>query len=135
MAFVNEYLTPEEMEEFKKKGVVNPISFTRDLLDPAQWTIDRENGMCLIEAGTKIDFRDEYYFVFLWKGETHIVSLIKEYPDEPECVRWSKKAHISKYTFSVDDPFVNDLRNALMVFKFDGVPDELNENSKAICDF
>ena len=133
MAFVNEHLTHEEREEFKKRGIINPI--TRDAMDPAQWTIDRENDMCLIRAGVERDFWDECYFVFLWKGEIHIISLIEEASGIPNCVRWSKKAHVSEYTFSVDDPFVNDLRNALMVFKFNGRPTDLNESSKAICDF
>jgi len=131
MGFINAYLTPEEKKELKNKAIDNPIAF--GILDVSWWTIDRENDIRLIWAGTHRDFPYENYFVLLWKGEIHPVSFVKEYPSIPNTVRWSKKNELSEYIFPIDAPFVDDLRNALLAYKIDGSPDDLK--SEAICDF
>jgi hypothetical protein len=134
MGFVNAYLTEEEKEDFEKSAMKNPIRPFRTL-KPLRWTIDRENDMRLIWVGVDIDYYDEHYFVFLWKGETHVVSLVKDTSGIKNCALWSRRTIMSDYTFPLDAPFVNDLRNALMAYKYDGSIDALNENSRAICDF
>ena len=134
MAFVNERLTKEEREAFIARGIKNPSSVCGTVLAPMCWTIDRENDMCLIEAGVHRDYYDEYYFIFFWKGEQHIISLVMEIAT-PNTVIWKKENQASPYTFSLKSGFVQDLKNALMVFKFDGDSDETNESSKVVIQF
>ena len=135
MGFVNEKLTKEQREGFVAKGIINPASDIGRVLNPLYWTIDRDKDMCLIDAGVHRDFYDEHYFLFFWNNEPHIISLIQEYGDETNSVLWCKKAHVSEYVFSDNESFVDDLRDALRVFKFDGTPSELNMCSSAIINF
>ena len=133
MAFINEKLTDEQRKEFVSRGIKNPLSATGAILSPMFWTIDRESNMCLIECGVHRDYPDEYYFVFLWKAEQYVISLVME--TKSNTAIWNKEVQASPYVFSASAPYVDDLRNALSVFKFDGSTDQLNENSKAICNF
>jgi len=134
MAFVNEKLTKEEREEFAARKIKNPtINRMRGFLDPIDWTIDRENDMYLVHAGYDRDYLNEEYFVFFWKGEQHVISLIQE--STGGTVIWKKEIQVSPYSFSVNDNFVDDLRSALRTFKVTGIPCERNENIGVIIDF
>ena len=134
MAFVNEKLTKEEREEFISRGIKNPtINSSIDILDTIYWTIDRENDMCLVHAGVYRDAWYENYFVFFWKGEQHVISLIMD--TAPNTVIWKKEIEFSPYSFSVNAPFVTDLKEALEVFQFFGKPEEMNDDSKVIIKF
>ena len=134
MAFVNEILTVEQREAFKIKGVENPVSSLHSTLIPSRWTIDHENDIYLIHAGVDKEFWNEHYFVFFYKGERHVVSLVQETVD-PNTVVWKKEIQASTYVFSLTSDFVKYLRDALMAYKFDGRPVEKNENANVIIDF
>ena len=105
----------------------------RGFLDTTYWTIDRENDMYLVRAGYDREYYDEQYFIFFWKGEQHVISLVQGVTGDT--IIWKKEVQVSPYRFSINDHFVNDLRNALRVFKVDGVPCEGNENSNVIIGF
>jgi len=137
MVFVNEKLTAEQRKEFKARGIKNPtINSSMNFLDTIYWTIDRENDMCLVEAGAYIDAWDERYFVFFWKGEQHVISLILDLGDEDSnTLIWKKEIDLSPYRFSINDPFVPDLKEALRVFKVFGEPSEMLEDTKVIMNF
>jgi hypothetical protein len=134
MAFVNENLTEEEREKFKARGIKNPtINRRLDILDPIRWTIDRENDMFLIKAGVDKDACYEYYFIFCWKGEQHVISLIMD--TAPNTVIWKKEFELSPYRFSVNDPFEKKKKKALKAFQVFGKPEENDDDTKVIIRF
>ena len=133
MAFVNEKLTNEQREEFVARSIKNPASVSGIALSPIFWTIDHENDMCLIKGGVHRDYHNEYYFVFLWKGEQHIVSLVME--TKPYTVIWNNEVQASTYGLSTSAPFVEDLKSALTIFKVDGSTRTINENAEVIFNF
>jgi hypothetical protein len=134
MGFVNEKLTKEERAAFVARGIKNPVPPVLYTLGTTYWTIDHEKDMCLVQAGEQREYWEEQYFVFLWKGEQHAISLVAE-TASPNTIIWKKEIQASKYTFSVRDPFVTDFREALKVFKFRGVPEEMGSDSTVIIRF
>ena len=91
--------------------------------------------MYLIWLGVDRDTPEEHYFAFFQGDAMHTVSFVKGASGIKNCALWSRRNIMSDYTFPLDAPFVEDLKNALMAYKYDGSPDDLNEASRAICDF
>jgi len=133
MAFVNEKLTKEEREEFVARGIRNPTINRMGILDITHWTIDRENDMCLVSAGQDREYWDEQYFVFFWKSEQHVISLVQDVTGNT--VIWKKEIQVSPYRFSVSDHYVDDLKNALKAYKMNGMTSNINERSEVVIDF
>jgi hypothetical protein len=62
MAFVNEKLTQEQIDDFEKRNIVY---FEHEPLNPVWQTIDRTRNMCLInyDVTSKDDPEEEIYFI------------------------------------------------------------------------
>ena len=73
MGFVNDYLTKEEQEMFRKRAIPNGATWRGGILgyegcDDVRCTIDRENHVYLFDLGTyhdALDF-DLYNFELVW---------------------------------------------------------------------
>ena len=121
MAFVNEKLTEEQQSEFEKRGIKHPYG---GIIEPEFWTIDREKNMYLIGlgavGGNEPELMNERYFLFLWKGEKYIFTLHEDRSTK-DIVKWCLPKFLqSKYPFTGKELFVNDLKEALKVFKHNG---------------
>jgi hypothetical protein len=127
LAFVNEKMTPEQREEFRKRGVKKLSS---DIMaNPINWTIDNDNKMFMWDLGvySRDDFQT-HVFLFESKGETHTVMMDYSYPDPTsEKIIWS----ISKYEkdFCGNESFSSPFKDALVAYAINGSP---NQRGKTI---
>ena len=120
MAFVNERLTPEQREEFRKRGIKKPTS--NHIANPLFVTIDKETGdslWCLSNFG-RDDFHD-YQFLFKWHENEYFIAMKYSNPIVGKVV-WS----ISRYekNFKGNEPYISDLKKALVVFGINGSPEQ-----------
>ncbi|HHY72203.1 MAG TPA: hypothetical protein GX497_03080 [Bacillus bacterium] len=123
MAFVNEKMTKEETTEFKAKAIPNP-GYRREILEPQRWTIDREKNVILIWC--RIERWEPYdqHFLLLWKDipipmklrDSWVSGLTRE---------WELLyIEIPKELKEKHDEIIESLKDALIVYAFDGFPDE-----------
>ena len=141
MAFVNERLTLEQREEFEELKIINPVPHNQGILSPLHWTIDHDNDMYLIRAGVFKEFPDERYFVFYTGGRFFPLVLNASY--KANSVIWSVTKLTPndsyggdvRYYFSGDEPFADDLKKALIVYKYDGRPKQPFENLEVSFNF
>lgn len=120
MAFVNERLTPEQREEFRKRGIKKPTS--NHIANPLFVTIDKETGdslWCLSNFG-RDDFHD-YQFLFKWHENEYFIAMKYSNTIVGKVV-WS----ISRYekNFKGNEPYISDLKKALVVFGINGSPEQ-----------
>jgi hypothetical protein len=120
MAFVNERLTPEQREEFRKRGIKKPTS--NHIANPLFVTIDKETGdslWCLSNFG-RDDFHD-YQFLFKWHENEYFIAMKYSNPIVGKVV-WS----ISRYekNFKGNEPYISELKKALVVFGINGSPEQ-----------
>lgn len=132
MAFVNAYLTKEERTEFKTKAIPSPHNrFV--ILDPMQWTINREQDVFLVRGGQDREGPYDYYFLLGWKGAYISVELreywVKGSPRTWELIRLELPEHLKNQ----QDAITQNLKDALTVWAFNGNPDEpfnqINQNT------
>lgn len=138
MAFVNEKLTPEQREEFAKRGVRNPLSPVLPVLKPAYWTIDKSKDVYLFSIGTHRDFPYEVLFYFSWKDKNMILPLKRETRSSDTCA-WSLDTNWSRPISDIEDKdtlpeLIDDLKYALMEHKLKGNPD-IQDTTNIVCDF
>lgn len=146
MAFVNDYLTDEEIEKFRKLnisygkkicsvsdravGTMNSI-----IMGGVICTIDRSNGMYLFYCGTDQAFgREEFwspdFFIFIKekKNETIVakIGLERTHPNGFGEIYWKLyciNAQLYEKSVNYDSKnVIDDLKNALRVYKVDGDP-------------
>ena len=116
MAFVNERLTPEQREEFRKRGIKKPTS--NHIANPLFVTIDKETGdslWCLSNFG-RDDFHD-YQFLFKWHENEYFIAMKYSNPIVGKVV-WS----ISRYekNFKGQEDFANAFKQALFTYAVNG---------------
>jgi hypothetical protein len=120
MSFINEKMTPEQREEFRKRGIKKLSS--EYIANPIYRTIDKDNKMCLWDIG--IYSRDDFHthgFLFDCNGETHTVIMDYSNPENGN-VHWS----ISTYEkiFTGKESFAENLKEALTVYAVNGYPEQ-----------
>lgn len=135
MAFVNERLTEQQRDEFAAMGIMNPTLNQHGVLRPLHRTIERATSTCLIHTGVYRDCPDEHYFLFFWRNNAYPLSLMMDFKGSAYTVCWDNKRDLSPYMFTGTEPYTDDLKTALMTFKWDGTPSELNEKCLTKCMF
>lgn len=148
MAFINDYLSNEEMEMFKKLNIQYPLATgingiigyslgaykLKALRETC--TIDREEEIYFFYCGTerydKENIPKEHYFYLLWNKElsNNIVTIVLE----QKCKRidnsmeylicWEMKSCYSKTgNINIDEKIILKIKEALSVYGIDGNPD------------
>ncbi len=142
MAFINEYLTSEQKEEFNSLKIKSPIFGLGHIIKeidmecPWYWTIDKERKMYLIESSCDRDYPDEKVFVFVWNNKNYLVQFNISFEDINTGV-WNvpKKYLIDNiFPYCTEEHFLDDLRDALLVYGIFGT-DKLNESGSIKCNF
>jgi hypothetical protein len=124
MAFINEKMTPEQREEFRKKSIKRPASIY--IANPIYRTIDKDSEMCLWHLGilSRDDF-DTHGFLFECNGETHTVIMDYSNPEKGN-VHWSISAY--EKIFTGKESFSESLKEALTVYAVNGDPEQRGIN-------
>ena len=133
MAFVNEKLTSEQREEFFKRKIMYPEPDSDIQFMPVWWTIDKEVGDFLIEAGSvNRDDRDNIIFYFSYSGGSLFVTLNRQMSGE-NTIKWS----ISEYekNFTGQEDFAVRLKEAMLAFAFFGRSAECEKKATVIVKF
>lgn len=129
MAFINEFMTEEEKSEFEARKIPNPGN-SLYTLSPYKWTIDRDEDIFLIWGlEEREDDRDKSHFLFCWKG-INIPVFVRESWDENSIHIWSLiRINIpTQYTEKTDE-IMQSVREAFLVYAFNGVPDDLRNKA------
>ncbi len=140
MAFINENLTPEQQEEFNSWGVMKPlfdfgqIISEKPMRDPWYWTADKEREIYLLGTSYDRNYAKENVFIFIWKGNRYYVQFHRR-EEANGVVVWElpKKYLIdTKFPYCEEEHFLDDLRDALSVYGFSGMPKEYNKMCNTI---
>ena len=139
MGFINKKLTETQREEFRKKNVINPLSPVLPALSPVYWTIDKDKNEYLFRIGTHRDFPDEEWFFYKWK-EKEIIVFLKKKTVLPNTRIWHINIkEICDYNKLENKEVINsildDLREALDIYQYNGKPNEENQEMNIICEF
>lgn len=148
MAFINDYLNEEEMEEFKRKAIPFRNDYdsgiilgynenaTKSFLSRVECTFDREEKIYLFYCGTeKYDFENipkEHYFKLVWENEfgndAISMTLENKYKNfsgkaEDVIICWD----ITYLSLNINnagkkDKLISKLKEALAVYGFNGRP-------------
>lgn len=135
MAFVNEYISKEDMESFSIKKIDASI-FRSGKTNSSSWTIDRERGIYLrcVTVGRE-EFSRESGWVFFWHGNLIWVELLivgassgdKNSPGWARrrvtrlCLVGDGRDHLPEALVSHREEILHDLYEALLAFKDGGV--------------
>jgi hypothetical protein len=144
MAFINKYLTDEEMKRFAEAKIKNPVRFNlaNNLLNPYDWTVDEERKIALINCGVADrEQPDVETFAFintdLKDNDILVFDMAKYYIDENEIERLKKKYNVntianweirkidnleSTKIVGSKDEFLNILEEALTAYGVSGNP-------------
>ncbi|HHY72202.1 MAG TPA: hypothetical protein GX497_03075 [Bacillus bacterium] len=130
MAFVNELMTKEEIAEFKAKAILNP-GYRGKILQPQRWTIDRENNVILIRCMRERFEPYDLYFLLLWRDIPIAMKLRESWVSTPNREWELLYIEIPKELKDKKDKILQSLKDALIVYGYDGFPDEpLNKTIK-----
>lgn len=144
MAFVNEKLTLEQQEEFNSWGIVYPLYAMGQVVkeikmkNPCEWTADKERNIYLFGVYYHRDYYEENVFVFLWNKKSYLVQFRKKWEDGNTLV-WNIPDHYVSdsfvFPYCQEEGFIDNLREALIVYGKNGTPDEWNKTIKTKCNF
>lgn len=161
MAFVNDYLSDDEMEMFKKlnisypdatgiNGIIgySPNAYKFKVLRET-CTIDREAEIYFYYCGTerydKENIPKMQYFYLLWKEEfgndilTIILERERKYDNEnhsEKIIFWKKKDIYFVLTDNkINDKIILKIKEALSVYNISGDPDNKENNRRVDFDF
>jgi hypothetical protein len=130
MAFINEKLTAEQQDDFKKRKFQQ---YNKAFSTPIYRTVDYEKGICLYNLGiVEKDSCDDQYLLFEYNGDEHIVVLRKTIIP-PNTVKWEKSAYEKKFTGV--EPFTEIFKEALSAMKSRGKPEEMYSNKNVLIQF
>ncbi len=143
VAFTNEKLTSEQAGEFNSLKIKRPIfGFGRiireiDMELPWYWTIDKERKMYLMPTSRDRDYPDERVFIFVWNNKNYLVQFNVSF-ENGYTVVWNipKKYLINNlFPYCTEENFLDDLREALIVYGVSGDPDNSDEKCSTKCNF
>lgn len=121
MSFINEFMTQEEMEEFKAKAIPDP-GYGLITLRPYYWTINREENIYLLSASQNRDEPSEHYFVLGWKDFIIPITIGKSWMD--------KICNWDLIKLDINHELMQDvkcsLKEALLIYGYDGDPNDPN---------
>ena len=136
--FVNDYLTKEEQEMFRKRAIPNGATWRGGILgyegcDDVRCTIDRENHVYLFDLGTyhdALDF-DLYNFELVWDdvlGNMGVTFTMKyEYTSERiiggvgRDIIWKEfKLNLPYKLHSKRELIIDKIKEAMIIFGLDG---------------
>ncbi|HHY72205.1 MAG TPA: hypothetical protein GX497_03090 [Bacillus bacterium] len=130
MAFANELMTKEETAEFKAKAIPNP-GYRREILEPRRWTIDREKNVILIWCRRERFEPYDQYFLLLWKDIPIPMKLRDSWVSAPTREWELIYIEIPNELREKQDEIIQSLKDALVVYAYDGYPDEpFNKDTK-----
>ncbi len=143
MAFINERVTPEQEREFKSWGIKKPLLSMGRVVKEIEmdlgfyWTVDKERNIYLCKAGRDREYPDEQVFLFIWNNKNYFVQFNISFEDDDTVVWNIPKKYLTDnvFPYCTEEHFLDDLRDALLVFKWNGSPDGLNEKGSAKCNF
>lgn len=131
MAFVNERMTKEERAEFAARAIPNP-GYTARILEPTQWTINREENVFLVWGLQEREESHNYYFLLGWKGTLIPVKLRESW------IKGSPRTWEIIFLKTPEDLIVKrseimqSLKDALTVYGFDGDPSWPNNKTTKV---
>lgn len=140
MAFINEKLTQEQIDNFEKMNIIGPRNIT---LKPRRQTIDRTRNMCLIYYGvTSRDDPNENIFFIERNQKQYFIKLCfysKSIGPRQAEITWNGFELLSGTDIPLDlEAFKDDIKAALKVYGILGTPDQyfqLDDNSAYHFDF
>lgn len=134
MFFINERLTLEQRAEFNSWGIMQPFfGFGRVIsekpLKPRYWTVDTEREIYLLDTSYDGDYPDEHVFIFIWNKKDYRVQFYRRLEKDGVVVWELPKKYLidSVFPYCEQEQFLDDLRDALTAYGFDGMPDEYNK--------
>ncbi len=143
MAFVNEKLTPEQQVEFNSWGIEKPLLCMGRVMREVEmgraynWTVDKERNIYLLEVAQDREYPNEIVFVFIWNNKNYIVQFYRSFEDDDTVVWNIPEKYLIDHVFPycTEEHFLDDLRDALLVFQAFGEPNDLNEKGNTKCNF
>jgi len=109
MAFINEYISEEDIEKYDLKKLIEKYkryTYSPDL-DDIDWTVDRENDIWFVFFGREHDpkrdhgFTEEHIFVLYYKG--HIIE-VRLWLEEDSSFNISTRPYIINWKLLSLDP-------------------------------
>lgn len=120
MAFLNEFLTEEEITAFLAKGIKNPGN--SPIIQPYVWTIDRQKNVFLMKVYGYREPPYETWFILVWKDTPIPVLLLGEWSGDNDRIWNLIRLQIPVELNEQRTEIIQDLKNALKVLQLDGVP-------------
>lgn len=134
MAFMNEYISPKDMDFFDIRNlwrVFHP-SATDESLDsiagPYSWTVDKEKNIFLIPVRQgRYEESNQKLFALWWQGSLLSVTLEQidgnlDYPNKTGFVIWGLVNIWRPSDVSIsDEDIIKELKSALIVYQLGGV--------------
>lgn len=135
MAFANERLTSLQRENFVKRGIKNPLS-SNQILDPIFWTIDHERNACLINIGAYHDLPEEELFIFIFDSGIYMFTLQRcNISDTTKSWKFKKYKSLNDPNESNEEQLMTTFKEALLEYKYNGLPGEYKQQFKMEIDF
>ena len=143
MAFVNEKLTLEQQKKVNSWKIKYPIIALGQIIgeeilsDPWYWTVDKERNIYLLATSFDRHYPDEHIFVFIWNNNQYLVQFSMWFEDDNVVIWDFPKKQLIKTSFPYckEKYFIDDLREALLAYKWLGEPSALNEKIISKCNF
>ena len=124
MAFVNEKLTPKQREEFSKRRLKNPRSSDQELI-PHFWTADHNQNAYLINTGAYHDIPEEELFIFIYDSEVFLFTIkMLDIDDVTKAWEFKKYVVLSGSQKNDEENLILTFKEALLAYKYDGLPDD-----------
>lgn len=135
MGFINIRITPFQREELAKKNIENPLC-PKQLFVPYFGTVDYERNAFLFNVGSYHDLPEETLFIFLLNSTIFLLTLEMRNIDSKTKEWIFLKSKVIDGKMEFDEFFlINIFREALSEYKYNGLPNNYEQQFNMIINF